>query len=37
MKFKGNTLHTYMKVTWNTNQMQHSDVKLKQLQCNKHN
>lgn len=29
MKFKGSDLHTYMKATWNTNQMQHSDVKLK--------
>jgi len=29
MKFKGNNLHTYTKTTWNTNQMQHSDVELK--------
>jgi len=36
MKFKGCNLHTYMKTTWNTNQMQHTDIKYKQLQRKHH-
>jgi len=36
MKFKECNLHTYMKTTWNTNQMQHIGNKYKQLQCKQH-